>query len=209
MMRQRAAWTTVGGRTEGAAPASVPFARSACTRRFRRAAGFTLLEVLVALVLMSVFSLAAYQGLNTVLAAERQSLGEMARWRSVALAFNLMQNELRGALPGTLGDSQPGFAFVLQENGDWSLAFDHQLGADAGGGIARVEYRFAGGELRRGEGQASTTLLVGLRAARLGFLDRAGVWLTAWPAPGTAPRALAVDLDWENGLSLRRVFATS
>jgi general secretion pathway protein J len=172
-------------------------------------AGFTLLEVLVALVLMSVFSLAAYQGLNTVLAAERQSLGEMARWRGVALAFNLMQNELRGALPASLGDSQPGFAFVPQDNGDWTLAFDHQLAAEAGGGIARVEYRFAEGALSRSEGQASTTLLVGLRGARLGFLDGAGVWLTAWPGTGTTPRALALDLDWDNGLSLRRVFATS
>jgi len=59
--------------------------------------------VLVALVLLSVFSLAAYQGLNTVLAAERQALGEMARWRVLALAFTRIDNDLRASLPGSLG----------------------------------------------------------------------------------------------------------
>ncbi|MDP2834091.1 MAG: type II secretion system protein GspJ [Pseudomonadota bacterium] len=171
--------------------------------------GFTLLEVLVALVLMSVFSLAAYQGLNTVLAAERQALGEMARWRVLALAFTRINNDLRATLPGSLGASQPGFVAGVQENGDWRFAFDRQVAEDEGGGVSRVEYRYARGELRRVEGQATTPLLSGLHSAHIGFLDHQGAWLPTWPTTGAPPRALALDLAWGNGLKLRRVFLAS
>ncbi len=180
----------------------------------RAAAGFTLLEVLVAVALLGVFSLTAYRGLDTVLAAERQALGEMARWRGLARAFTRIGQDLRAMLPDALGGAHPGFAAETLENGDWHIVFDRQVSDDGGGRPRRVEYRYTRGELSRIEGQVTASLMTGLQSARVGFLDSSGVWLPAWTGVGPAPRALALDLAWETGspwrgMKLRRVFLSS
>ena len=175
----------------------------------RADSGFSLLEVLVALVLLGVFSLAAWRGLDSVLTTERHALGEMARWRGLNQAFTRIQVDLGTLLPGSLGASQPGFVAETREDGSWRLAFDRQVAEDAGG-VERVEYRYAAGLLTRTVAAARpASLLTGLRSARPGFLDANGAWLAAWrpETPGMAPAALQLDLAWDNGLGLRRVFA--
>lgn len=180
----------------------------------RSIAGFTLLEVLVAVALLGVFSLTAYRGLDTVLAAERQALVEMARWRELSRAFTRIGQDLRAMLPAALGKDHPGFAAETRENGDWHIVFDRQVSDDGGGRPRRVEYRYARGELSRIEGQVTASLMTGLQSARVGFLDPAGAWLPTWTGVGSAPRALALDLTWETaspwrGMKLRRVFLAS
>lgn len=183
----------------------------------RRARGFTLLEVLVALVLLALFAVTSYRALDSVLGAERHAGAEMARWRALAMAFT----RINADLANVVADVEPshgaprGLRAEADDAGTLRLDLDRLLPEDAVGGLQRVGYRYADGTLSRRVWQETagaaneSPILEGLRGLSLRYLDRDGHWYAAW-APeaghGALPRAVEMRLLLASGEPLRRVF---
>jgi general secretion pathway protein J len=182
--------------------------------------GFTLLEVLVALVLLALFAVTSYRALDSVLTAERHASAEMARWRQLALAFARIDGDLANAIAGVepSRDRLRGLYAGVDALGAAYLDFDRLLPEDRDGGLQRVGYRYAAGALTRSVAQDgpvvpgaadAAPILEGLSGLDLLYLDRDGLWRDAW-TPTTAkeplPRAVALNLRFEAGPPLRRVF---
>lgn len=184
-----------------------------------RSAGFTLLEVLVALVLLTVFAVTSYRALDAVLVAERHARLETAGWQRLAMVYARIEADLQDAVaaPIPLAAGRPGFRAEGADTGAAGFSLDRQLPGDQADGLVRVSYRYVGGNLTRlaqsslrpqAEGEAPPPLLDGLERAEFSYLDNVGAWQPEWGAiqSGQLPRAVAIVLAWPDGRRLRRVF---
>jgi general secretion pathway protein J len=187
----------------------------------RRASGFTLLEVLVALVLLALFAFSGYRALNGVLQAESHARGELERWQKLARVFTRIGADLQEAVQVLPAPGTPPATFVAERAGSGEAAFRlHRFAGEAAGeGLQQVAYRFSSGKLYRfvtrpdlvpaAEGETlSAPLLEGLERTGFRYLDRAGSWRPDWAASGELPLAVEVVLSWPDGMALRRVFRT-
>ncbi len=177
------------------------------------------MEVLVALVLLTLFTLITYRALDAVLQAQRQVSAEMERWRVMAAAFARVESDLANAIIRLdvrhLSDS----AFQTRTESDGAMQFDlvRLLPEDAEEGLQHVGYRCANKKLTRlvWPQVADTTqaakeygLLQGLRSCAFKYLNKEGQWLPAWLPRVTQPlpRAVELDLVEGDGTELRRVW---
>lgn len=178
--------------------------------------GFSLLEVLVALVVVALFAVAGYRALDAVIEAESRARGELAHWQGLTRAWARMAGDLGAAVAtGTSPDGRAAQFFAARrESGEAGFALGRLAGGEAAGGVLHVRYRYAAGRLHRDvreagslEGGSSVVLVEGLARAGFRYMDAAGAWRADWPGvPGELPRAVEVVLAWPEGAALRRVF---
>lgn len=188
----------------------------------RPAAGFTLLELLIALAIFGLLSVMSYGGLRTVM--DQQAATETAadRLGELQKIYLLMQRDLEQVVPrairGEYGDVQPALdgSDVLQfTRGGWS----NPLGRPRSD-LQRVAYAFEDEELVRYTWQvldrAQDTLpdrrplTPAIRDMMIRYLTAAGEWRDSWPdeddeaAPGTGPstsllpQVVEITLDHEH-----------
>jgi general secretion pathway protein J len=188
-------------------------------RRSRaRIAGFTLLEVLVALAIMATLAVTAYRALSGMLDGEARVAQERDRWRDLDSFFARFEHDVGHMLPRayTLGDTAFPGVFL---RGD-TLAF---VRGTAGEPPQRIGYRFRDGaiELLYWPGvdapqltePAAYPLATDLSAWHVRFANREGLWLESWGNAGPQqddsplPRAIHVALDLSDGTRVERVFA--
>lgn len=181
--------------------------------------GFTLLEVMVAMLLLGLFATVSYRALDSVLAADRHGREEMARWQVLSRVFDRLQNDLGALAPvvAAAPGAPRGLRLARSAADVLDLSFDRLLPQDQPGGVQRIGYRFERGALYRlawregapeAEAPARVLLMQGLRQFDWRCLDEAGVWQTQWPAGADAqalPRALETVLQPERGAAIRRV----
>jgi general secretion pathway protein J len=187
-------------------------------RCFRhKTAGFTLLEVLVALTLFSLFAMTSYRALSAVLEAEVHALGELSRWQNLGKIYAQIEADLQDAVfvAGPPGRAYAGFVAEGGVSGEAAFSLSRLLPEDVEGGTQRVLYRFASRQLSRSawspsvqDGGAQPVLLLeGLDQAGFRYMDAAGNWQGEWvTAAGELPRAVEMVFKWPDGVSLRRVF---
>jgi len=198
-------------------------------RRGTPQAGFTLLELLVAMAIFGLMGAMAMGGLNAVITQQRLAESSMAEVRQLQRGVRILMTDL----------SQPYPRFVRDELGQ---SMEPPLAADgrgayllrltrggwrnpAGlprGSLQRVQYRFEDRQLIRdywpvldhvlGTEPRSEVLLDGVVRVEFSFLDAAGEWQSVWPAPGRAltepavnPRAIRIDLELESVGEIRRL----
>jgi general secretion pathway protein J len=195
----------------------------------KRAGGFTLLELLVALAIFAVIGAAAYSGLNTLLAVRATLERDHERLRQVQLALlwlrrdaeQLAPRPVRDAFgeprPALIGDNRARDLLILTRTGR-----DNPLDLPRSG-LERLGYRLRDDQLLRlswpvldraeGSDAQSSLLLDEVRELSLRYLDRSGQWHERWPPPGTPdtalgrlPRALEVRLELSDWGELRRLF---
>lgn len=191
-----------------------------------RAAGFTLLELLLAIAIFALISAMAYGGLRAVLDAaevtERQSrrLGELQR------AFLRLETDLEQVVPRGIrdayGDRQPALRY---EEGLSGLLEFTRGGRPNPAGFARSAlervayrvkdkalYRYSWPTLDRGDERPplELELVSGVETLQVRFLQATGEWVDRWPQgekddPSQLPRAVRVTLQIEGFGEIYRV----
>jgi len=180
--------------------------------------GFTLMEVLVALVLLVLFTLLSYRSLDAVLKTQRRATAEMERWHELAAAFAWMETDLSNAVvrPDPLLPVGGGFHIQLAQDGAMQFDLVRLLPDDADQAVQRVGYRCADKHLDRLVwpdadnpllAAKPATLLEGLGNCAFRYLDEHGQWLPGWLPQAGKPFPLAVELSLTtaDGTPLRRV----
>jgi general secretion pathway protein J len=192
--------------------------------RFHPGRGFTLVELLVALVVLSVLALVSYRGLAAVLDARTHVTQETAKWRRIAAFSNRFEQDLRlaaprpvrtvaGALPAWLGrpGSTPGprlefSRFASSEDTDLPRRVGYMLNDRQ-----EIElWVWPGLDLPPDTQPARYPMLRGIARFDIEYLDATLAWVDAWPAAqrDTAlPRAVRLRIVPAGGEEIVRIFA--
>jgi len=161
-----------------------------------RRAGFSLIELLVAVAVFAIMSALAYGGLNSI----ARTRGELARqedaFRDLMRAVGTLQRDLRAAaarpVRGNFGQELPAFIGSADHLEFTRLGFANPQ-AEPRSNLERVFYELDTGMLKRGRyavlDRAPTTaptlaeLKIKAEEFRLRYLDAGNRWLDAWPPP--------------------------
>lgn len=192
--------------------------------------GFTLLELLVALAVFAIMSIAAYSGLRNVLFTRAAVEAQSQRLAAVQLAIYRLEQDIEQALPRSIRDEY-GDAQAALFGGDLSddrltltrAGWDNPLGQPRAT-LQRVAYRLREGRLwrlhwpvldRGGRIEPRETLLLDrVRAFKVRFLDRDD-WRNDWPPPvrdeagpknpDPMPRAVEISVTLEDWGEITRL----
>jgi general secretion pathway protein J len=189
-----------------------------------RSGGFTLVELLAVLVVLSLLALMSHRGLSAVLDARDHVRGEAGKWRELASFCARFERDLRLAAPRP-GRTVTGVAPAWHgEPGGASgarLAFSRFAPLEGEDVARRISYQVNGGreiELWLWPGldvapaaQAERfPVLSGVRQFDLHYLNSELVWMDAWPdaSGGPAlPLAVRLRVALVTGEEIVRVFA--
>ena len=186
--------------------------------------GFTLLELLVAIVIFALVSVMAYRGLNAVIEARQRVAAESQKWRDLSLFFARLGDDVTHPAHRPIRDKdgllQP--EWVAKKNIIGSYDANLYL---TGMGVSgqrpeRIGYRLQQGAIEEliwpnldqapREVPAIYRLLSGVKEFKLRYLTNDNHWVDGWPLAGQVgglPRALQVTVVLDSGESLQRIFA--
>ena len=190
-----------------------------------RARGFTLIEVLVALVLLAITAVLAWQATAAMVDGEGRLSREAQRWRTLDMALSRMEADLRQAQPRAIraaSSNEAPWIAAIEANGSSAIVFSRaggEFAVEPGMAGQRIGYRLRNGALevlywptldRTAGIQATAYRLVdGVAGFRVDHLSAGGAWLTGWPRFGEPdlPRAVRVLLTLDSGEAIERWFA--
>lgn len=172
-----------------------------------RQCGFTLLELLVGLALLSVLTVLTWGGLRNVLHFNQRLQPQLERIESLQATFYLMEQDLeqvlarpvRDALGGTLPALAGGDRLALTRAG-WRNPLEQPRSS-----LQRVEYRLDDGILTRRywpvldrvprNQPLATPLLHGVSVFAVRFMTGQQRWVPLWPPANMPPRLLPTALE--------------
>ncbi len=184
----------------------------------RRTAGFTLLELLVAVAIFGLASALAYGGLRGVVRAREQLQQQSTQLQRLQFAVGLIERDLRAAVERPVRDGYSALQPALQLRGDRiELSRIGRANALAmpRAEIERVVYQLDGNELQRlrfdvldraGSSVPDVQLLLDAVAGfELRALDAAARPVAEWPPRGPGqhpplPRAVEVVIRFDGAL---------
>lgn len=196
------------------------------TMRGERAyAGFTLIEVLLAVAIVAVIAVLGYRAVAALSESENRLAAEATRWRTLDLFFARLEGDLRQAMPrpARLSETrEPAWLGTADAAGNSALAFSRagpEFTLEPRSAGQRLAYRYRDGAVEvlywasydrpRGALPTAYTLLDGVARFELAYLARDGVWANAWPVTGESelPRAIRVRLTLASGDVIERWLA--
>ncbi|GAB2887272.1 hypothetical protein GCM10027046_14430 [Uliginosibacterium flavum] len=187
----------------------------------RKHAGFTLLEVLVALSVFAIITLLAYRGLDSMATAKLRLDQEMHMWRELELVFERIGLDITQTAPRSWKDSTAGTEAPLRsavqastsESGTQCQLDVLRFGTSADHELVHVRYLLKEGQLTleiipenaqaaavqiNSGTQGQNLLLTNVERCELNFLDGSNKWLARWPASNladpTRPRGMRLRL---------------
>ncbi len=200
-------------------------------RRSVRIAGFTLLELLIALAIFAILSTLAYGSLRSALFNREQSLQRTEQLTKLQMAFMFISRDLEQVvnrpIRNTYGDTQQAL-FTPQQT--YRLEFTrsgwNNPARTRRSTLQRVAYGIEDGVLMRyswwmldrtdEKPTLSQPLLDGVGEFELRFLDDKKEWSKAWPVlnsggdvPRPLPVAIEVTLELREWGRIRRLFRLS
>ena len=187
--------------------------------------GFTLVEVLLALAIFGVIAALSYRAIATLTDGEAQLSAAAQRWRSLDALFTRFEADIRQAVPRAsrtaAGVEPPWLALPADSAGSAALVFTRagaEFTDEPGRAGQRIGYRVRGraveiaywpGLDNAADAQPAVfTLIDGVSAFRIEYLNKSGQWRDRWPQQGEAalPRAVRVNLVMDSGEALERWF---
>lgn len=193
------------------------------------ARGFTLLEILVALVIFSLMSLLAYRGLNTVLQTRAHLTQDNQKWRDVAMLFARLEKDFAMLAPRPIRDQNNLRAAPLlgkaslQNDQDAHLQLT-RMGipeqADSLAGPLRFAYRLRESRIEQlvwpvldaapRSSPSVNPLLTQVAKLDIQYLDRTGQWHDHWPlneSSNAFPSAVQISIELNTQERVTRLFA--
>lgn len=199
-----------------------------CKERAVPAGGFTLVELLTALMILCLLSLMAYRGLGALMDARQHVSEETAKWRRTAAFFERFEQDIRLAAPRPVrghAGAQPGTAPAWLGRADGtpgpSLEFSRFAADETADTARRVTYRMGanqeielllwpGLDLAPGTQYLRYAVLTGVTRVELQYLGPDQTWVPNWPVPGVdaaIPRAVQLRIVLQTGEDIARVYA--
>jgi general secretion pathway protein J len=190
--------------------------------RVMACAGFTLLELLVAIAILALLSVLGYRALAALTDSEVRLTEEATRWRTLDQLFTRLESDMRQAQPRAVrvsGVNEPAWLGSTDAEGNANLRFSRsgaEFTLEAGSAGQRLGYRFRDGAvevvyspyLDIGPETPSTAFVLadGITRFRISYLDPAGGWVDRWPmrADLPLPRAVRVELGLAGGETVER-----
>ena len=195
-------------------------------KRFKNT-GFTLIEIVIALLVFSIVSVAASSGLNAILKWQTNLNQRSEQIKAIQLTLKYLERDLNRAISRSVrdqyGDLQPAFS----SDGENIMSFTYSGWRNPAGllrsHLQRVAYQLdEQNELIRHswnrldgaiiEDAQEVVLLAQIEEFKLQFLDQASAWIERWPPinsdPSQAklPRAVSVSFAIAPLGEIRRVF---
>jgi general secretion pathway protein J len=198
------------------------------SRRKSACAGFTLVEVLVAVAILALVATIAWRGTAAMTDAEARLGAESARWQHLDAFVARLEGDMRLAIPRAVrsGNAREAAWWSAPDDaqGNVALVFT-RAGPDAqdepGVGGQRVGYRLRDGrievsywpQLDRPATLAPLTYALVDEVARLRIwqLTTDGRWSAQWPAAGSPPipRGVRIEITLRDGSVIERWIALS
>ncbi|MFA7271077.1 MAG: type II secretion system minor pseudopilin GspJ [Sterolibacterium sp.] len=197
----------------------------------RRQAGLTLIELMVAVALLAIIVSMAYRGLDSMTRSSARSLAEGEYWQGVALLFERIASDVvqpvRRPVRAGADNAQPlpewwgrPLANAAADIDPAATQLEFTRKSPSGRDEVRLGYRLHAGKvelllwpvLDRAPGTLPEiyVLLEGVSSLTFRYLDSTGTWQDNWPVVNgkdTLPRAVAVEITMNDGISLHRLFA--
>jgi general secretion pathway protein J len=199
----------------------------------KRPAGFTLIEILAALVIFAIMAMLSYRALAAVLDSREQLNAETQKWRDCALFFARVEQDLQGLLNRPVRNADdiitPPFAVNPDALAEAMLALTRSGFAQADGVLAapqRVGYRLREGRVELllwpHPDMAPRTVpqvfpvLTHVADFSIRALDARGNWQTRWPSVSSSaasaaaeysPSLVELSITLSSGEVLTRLFA--
>lgn len=195
----------------------------------RRARGFTLLELLIAIAIFALLGLATYRMLSGVLRTDSVTLDHELQLRELVRAIAAFERDLLQVAARPVRDPFGDFLPALRGEADEVVAVElsragwrNPLGRNRAS-LQRVRWQLSGEQWQRrywnvlDQAQDSQPqvqqALDGVTAMRLRYLDGDGSWLDSWPPTGITgearltglPRAIELVLEHRRYGELRRL----
>ena len=161
--------------------------------------GFTLIELMSALVILSLLALMAFRGLGAVLDARDQVRLETQKWKAVAAFFSRFQRDVQLSAPSPVTGTSQRFEFsrlAMAEGVDLPRRTAYGLNASR--------------EIELTEDSTRHPLLPAVAEFELRYLDPALAWVEAWPRTERdppLPHAVRLRLVLGSGEELVRIFS--
>jgi general secretion pathway protein J len=194
-------------------------------RAERAGAGFTLIEVLLAVAIVALIAALGYRAVAALSDSETKLAAEATRWRTLDLFFARLEGDLRQAMPrpARLSEArEPPWVGAADAVGNSALVFSRagpEFTLEPRSAGQRLAYRYREGAVDvlywasydrpRGALPTAYTLLDGVARFHVAYLTRDGAWADAWPRAGESelPRAIRVRLTLASGEVIERWLA--
>ena len=191
-----------------------------------RQRAFTLIEVLVAIVILGVVALLAYRATAAMTDGEAHLTRESDRWRSLDMLLARLESDMRQAIPRPArmgGSAEPSWlALPADSLGNSALNFTRagpEFAVEPGIAGQRIGYRLRDGAIEAlywpqldnvpGAVPAAYVLARDIDRFRIVQLTSKNVWSPQWPLSGeiNVPRAVRIEIGLADGTTIERLIA--
>ena len=187
------------------------------------ARGFTLIEVMSALLVLSLLALMSYRGHGAVLDAREHVKHETDKWRQVAAFFARFERDVELAAPRPVRTNDgiaPAWLGAPAAAAEASLEFSRFASTEGVDTARRIGYRlndrneielwlWPGLDIAPDALPARYAVLAGVKTFELQYLDPSLAWVDIWPTSPTdlpIPRAVRLRVVLASDEEIVRIF---